>query len=218
MAIRFNFTRAGEPERRLPRSLWGADTSRGAAEAPMRTTIETERLILRPLAMSDAARIAALTSDIDVARMVGMIPYPHPRVAAEGFIQIMHARQALGLDHVYALDAGGDALIGCIGAHRKSADDIEIGYWVGRPYWGRGYATEAARAVSAEALREGPVTATHFVDNPASGRVLEKAGFAYTGEIEPRFSLARGRNVDARLMMLLAQDAAMRRRMGFAAA
>ncbi|MBI1252177.1 MAG: GNAT family N-acetyltransferase [Alphaproteobacteria bacterium] len=180
----------------------------------MRTTIETERLTLRPLALSDAKRVSAFTSDIDVARMVGSIPHPNPVAAAEGFIQIIRARAAMAKDYVYAIDLPGEGLIGVVGAHRKRANDMEIGYWIGRPYWGKGFATEAGRAVAGAALRLGPVTATHFVDNEASGRVLEKIGFAYTGEIEPRFAMARGCNVDARLMMLLAQDAAMRRRMG----
>lgn len=168
----------------------------------MRTTIETERLILRPIELADAQRVAAFTSDPAVARMVGMIPLPNPKIAAEGWILIMHARRPLGRDHVFGVELPGEGLIGCVGAHAKKQGEIEIGYWFGRPYWGRGFASESARAL-AEAARElGQVTAGHFVDNPASGRVLEKAGFAYTGAIEPRFSLARGVKVDCRLMVL----------------
>lgn len=167
--------------------------------------IETERLLLRPMVGADAPRIARFTSDIDVARMVSMIPAPNPIVAAEGWILIMRARRPLGRDHVFAVELEGEGLVGIVGAHERPKGEIEIGYWMGRPYWGRGYATEAARAVAEHARDLGRVTAGHFIDNPASGRVLEKAGFAYTGAVEPRFSLARKAKVDTRLMALRAQ-------------
>ena len=173
----------------------------------MRSTLETERLILRPLEFADAARIARFTSDPEVARMVGAIPLPHPRICVEGWILIMKARQPLGTDHVFGVELPGEGLIGCVGAHERRGGVIEVGYWFARPYWGCGYATEATRAVAQAARDLGRVMAAHFVDNPASGRVLEKVGFAYTGEIEQRFSLARGEKVDTRLMALRAQAA-----------
>jgi RimJ/RimL family protein N-acetyltransferase len=168
----------------------------------MRSTIETERLILRPLEFADAARIARFTSDPEVACMVGAIPLPHPRICVEGWILITKARKPLGADHVYGVELPGEGLIGCVGAHERKGGAIEVGYWFARSYWGHGYATEATRAIALAARELGPVGAGHFVDNPASGRVLEKAGFAYTGEIEQRFSIARGAKVDTRLMAL----------------
>jgi RimJ/RimL family protein N-acetyltransferase len=171
----------------------------------MRTTLRTERLLLRPLDLADAPRVAELTSEPDVARMVAMIPLPHPQVCVEGWILIMQARAPLGLDHVYAIELAGagragERLIGCIGAHVRQAGGVEFGYWLGRRFWGRGLATEAARAAAAEARALGALTASHFLDNPASGRVLEKAGFSYTGAIELRFSLARREKTPARIM------------------
>jgi RimJ/RimL family protein N-acetyltransferase len=83
----------------------------------------------------------------------------------------------------------------------------EIGYWLGRPFWGRGLATEAvsgALSWAKKAWRRRMVVSGHFADNPASGRVLEKAGFLYTGEIRPRHSVARGVSADTRMMVWLA--------------
>ena len=164
--------------------------------------IRTDRLILRPPQIADARRIGPLSRDRDVARMVSLMPFPQPDICAEGFILIMQARAGLGTDRVYAIDLPGVGPIGLCGAHSHGNGPIEVGYWLGRPYWGKGFATEAARAVTAVAQGLGRVTAGHFVDNPASGRVLEKVGFVYTGEIAPRFSLARGAKADLRLMRL----------------
>ena len=77
--------------------------------------------------------------------------------------------------------------------------EIELGYWIARDYWGRGYATEAARAVLklAKTLGHRRISAGHFTDNPASGRVLTKVGFEPTGEVRSRFSLARGSEAPA---------------------
>lgn len=164
-------------------------------------TIRTERLILRPLDLSDAARVSAFTRDWDVARMTSSVPFPQPLISVEGFLLIEQARRPLEKDHVFAIDLPGEGLIGLIGAHVRGRDYeshyVELGYSIGKPYWGKGYATEAVRAVAefAADLRRGPVVARHFADNPASGRVLAKAGFSYSGERELSFSLARGEAV-----------------------
>lgn len=170
----------------------------------MADALRTDRLILRPPTSADARHLGPLARDRDVARMVTMMPFPQPDIAAEGFLLIMEARRGLGLDHVFAIELSGAGPIGVCGAHARDDDGFEIGYWLGRPYWGKGFATEAAQAVTtmARELGRGPVTAGHFVDNPASGRVLEKVGFVYTGEIAPRFSLARAAKADTRLMRL----------------
>jgi RimJ/RimL family protein N-acetyltransferase len=101
-------------------------------------------------------------------------------------------------------------LIGSIGFGRRPSGRVELGYWIARPHWGRGYATEAGRAVLAiarDALRVRRLEAGHFTDNPASGRVLEKLGFRPTGRIAPRFSAGRGEAAPSRLFELdLAED------------
>lgn len=169
----------------------------------MRETLTTDRLTLRPLRQDDAARLATLAGDFEVARMVTSIPHPNPVVATEGWILMLEGREALGLDRVYAVETEADGLIGCVGGHAKEAGaDPELGYWIGRPFWGHGFATEAARAVVDHLFRLGyeRVQSAHFVDNPASARVLEKAGFQPTGETRSRFSMARASQVLCRMM------------------
>jgi RimJ/RimL family protein N-acetyltransferase len=163
--------------------------------------IETDRLKLRRLCVADGARISQWTSDPGVARMVTRIPLPHPVVAAEGYVLITRAREPLGEDHVFAVDLRDEGLIGVIGAHLNPKGAFQLGYWYGRPFWGRGYASEALAAFLSEADGLGALESHHFVDNPASGRVLEKAGFAYTGEKALKFSMARGHSVQSHLMV-----------------
>jgi RimJ/RimL family protein N-acetyltransferase len=161
--------------------------------------IETRRLKLRGLRISDAARVAQLCGDPGVATMIARAPLPYLEVAAEGFIMTLNARKRLGEDFVFAAELPGEGLIGMIGAN-KAGDAFEIGYWYGRPYWGNGFASESLRAFLSEAKKLGQLLAGHFIDNPASGRVLEKAGFAYTGETADLFSLARGRSAPVKRM------------------
>lgn len=162
--------------------------------------IETERLKLRHMRMSDAARVARFCGDPQVGRMLAMTPLPYLDVAAEGWLMTLAARRPLGRDFVFAVELPGEGLIGAIGAHARGEDGFEVGYWFGRPFWGQGFATEAAQAFVGQARALGPLGAGHFVDNPASGRVLAKAGFAYTGETKPLFSMARGESVPCRRM------------------
>ena len=168
--------------------------------------IETRRLALRAPDFGDAGRIAALANDLDVARMTTRLPHPYGRDDAESFL----ARMA-DLDHqrdaVFAIDHEDEGIVGVIGLHPTGAVGPEIGYWLGRPYWGRGFATEAAVAVLgwAKSERRGrAVVSGHFDDNAASGRVLVKCGFLYTGVIEPRHSIARGEIARTRMMVWLA--------------
>lgn len=153
--------------------------------------IQTERLRLRPLAMSDAPRIARFAGDPGVARMILRAPIPYLDVAAEGWIMTLRARAPLAEDFVFAADLEGEGLVGVIGAHRKDEGRFEVGYWFGRPYWGQGFASETLSGFLSEARTLGALEAGHFTDNPASGRVLQKNGFAYTGETEEAYSLGR---------------------------
>ncbi len=162
--------------------------------------IETPRLKLRRLRMSDAQRIAQFCDDPGVGRNLAQTPLPYLPSAAEGWILITHARAPLGRDFVYAVELPGEGLIGALGAHRRADDSFEFGYWFGRPFWNQGFGTEAAGAFVIEASKLGDLRAGHFVDNPASGRVLSKVGFAYTGETEPLFSLGRGESVACKRM------------------
>lgn len=152
--------------------------------------IETDRLRLRALRMSDAPAVARHAGDPKVARMILRAPVPYLVCAAEGWIMTLRARAPLGADFVFGVDLEGEGLIGTIGAHKRE-EGFEVGYWFGRPFWGHGFATEALQGFVAEARALGVLHAGHFVDNPASGRVLQKSGFAYTGETEAAYSLGR---------------------------
>ncbi|MBS0409420.1 MAG: GNAT family N-acetyltransferase [Proteobacteria bacterium] len=181
-----------------------ASPLRGARKGPV---IETPRLTLRPVQADDAPRLAMLASDIGVARMTAALPHPYPRSAAEGFVA--HAAEADFARHVaFAIDGEDGDLVGILGFQAKNGPAPELGFWLGRPYWGKGYATEAATAALDWVRDEWGkrwVVAGHFVDNPGSGQVLINAGFLYTGEVQQTPSRARGgAEVPTRMMVWLA--------------
>lgn len=171
--------------------------------------IETRRLTLRSPTMADAPRIAAIANDFEVARMTTRMPHPYSLADAEAFLASNEFRDP-DKERVFAITTEDDGLIGMIGLHppgERGAMGHEIGYWLGRDWWGRGLATEAAQAVLAFAKhdwRRRMLVSGHFADNPASGEVLSKAGFLYTGVVEDRFSLARGEIAPTRMMVWLA--------------
>ena len=168
--------------------------------------IETERLVLTPALADYADRAIPLINDIDIARMTSRIPYPYGTAEAEAFRHSL-GRKAADRDRLLQIETRDGELIGAVGA---SADDglfPEIGYWIARDHWGRGYATEAALAIrdwARQTFNCRALIAGHFADNDASGRVLVKCGFLYTGEVQRRFSLARGEEAATRMMVWLA--------------
>jgi RimJ/RimL family protein N-acetyltransferase len=171
----------------------------------MRLTIETPRLMLRPPEHRDAKAIARGVGDFDVARMTASVPHPYTAEVGEGWIILTRVQSRRGLAYNFLMDAG-DGVVGCVGVfRRRPQSDWEVGYWVAKSAWGRGYASEALRAMIGWArtdLRSRRLIAGHFDDNPASRRVLEKAGFAPTGTITNLYSLARGeraRSIDMAL-------------------
>ncbi|MEE2526885.1 GNAT family N-acetyltransferase [Hyphobacterium sp. HN65] len=163
----------------------------------MRQRIETERLILRPMDFADASAIHEHCRDGSIARYTARVPHPYPLLAAELYVltaRAAHGKRPGGSWAIARRDD--DVLIGACGAFKRKPEDegIEIGYWTGPSVRGQGIATEAGRALIAavrEDLSPPSITAGHFEDNPASGRVLEKLGFAYTGETRRLFSMGR---------------------------
>lgn len=152
--------------------------------------IRTPRLLLRAPVLSDAARLALLAGDYDVASMTGTIPHPYSEaMAAEWLASVLAGEEGV----VFAIIRSG-ALIGCTGYRAFGEDHAELGYWIGKPYWGMGYATEAVRALILHAFEADGfayLTVGHFTDNPASKRIIAKFGFTPQGCIE-RDSAARG--------------------------
>ncbi len=153
-----------------------------------RPTLETERLILRPFQMSDVGNVQRLASAAEIAATTLNIPHPYPRSAAENWIRTHRARfeEGEGVDFAITLRDGG-TLVGAIALQiTPQHDRAEMGYWVGVPYWNRGYATEAARAVVRYGFRVlgmNRIYANHFPRNPASGRVMQKVGMTLEGTL-----------------------------------
>lgn len=159
--------------------------------------IRSERLFLRPGWPEDRAEIFAGIADEAVARNLARPSWPATPEAAQEFAERPQDRR---FPHfMVTLPTGeGSRLIGCVGLAPLGAE-VELGYWIAQDYWNRGYATEATRAVLslARTLGHGRLISSHFVDNPASARVLRKIGFCPTGEVRPRFSCSRGAETPA---------------------
>ena len=168
--------------------------------------IQTERLRLRRPQEHDIPAVTKLAGDYAICSMTTRMPYPYGLADAESFITRMELAD-LEREIAFVIDHPREGAVGMIGLHPAGGLGPEIGYWIGRPYWGRGIATEAASAALAWAKTDWGrrvVVSGHFADNPASGRVLEKAGFLYTGEIQPRRSAARAAIAPTRMMVWLA--------------
>ncbi|WGM37799.1 GNAT family N-acetyltransferase [Caulobacter sp. NIBR1757] len=168
--------------------------------------IETRRLTLRAPAPGDETRLAALMADYDIAKMTSRVPHPYALSDALSFIEAVQAKDP-ATDHEFLLEHEDDGVIGGLGLFTPPGLPLEVGYWVGRDWWGRGFASEAlqgALAWAKHAWKKRFVVAGHFSDNPASGAVLCKAGFLYTGEIQHKPSIARGEEAPVRMMVWLA--------------
>ena len=172
----------------------------------LKPEIGTERLTLRPPQAQDVESIFHLVNDVDIARMTSGIPHPYSLDNACAFVD-MAERADPHLDLPLLIEHPRWGPMGMVGLHQREDPWPEIGYWIGRTFWGMGFATEAAAGLLDWAHRARGVRAVasgHFTDNPASGRVLEKVGFLYTGQIRPRQSNARLKPTNTRMMIWLA--------------
>ena len=159
----------------------------------------TTRLLLRPGWAEDAPALAKAIGDEMIVRNLASAPWPFSLRDAEAFLAAPRDPVLPSL-LVFERTEGEPLLVGACGLGRRPSGAIELGYWISRPHWGRGLATEAGVALIgiAKALGLRRLEASHFLDNPASGRVLEKLGFQSTGIIAPRLSCARGVEIPAR--------------------
>lgn len=154
----------------------------------------SDRIMLRPIWPEDWPGIYDGMNDEGVVRNLARAPWPYTADDAREFARSgtrPHAARFM----VTLPEEPGAPIVGGIGLDPGEDGGHELGYWIARAYWGRGLATEAARAALAvaKALGWNRVSAAHFLDNPASGRVLLKSGFAPTGQTAMRFSRGRGR-------------------------
>jgi RimJ/RimL family protein N-acetyltransferase len=143
--------------------------------------LETPRLVLRAPRADDAKAVAKLANDRRVAENTARLPHPYTPSDAQEFIA-----RANGTDGELAwiITLPNDKIIGACGVGALDGKPPEIGYWLGVPHWGKGYATEAARALIDHAFTElgyETLQAGARVSNPTSRRVLEKCGFQWTG-------------------------------------
>ena len=168
--------------------------------------IETRRLKLRAPERRDVAVMARLANDFDVVRMTARMPWPYTAQDAEAFVGRCEQRD-WDEDATFAIELEDEGFAGVLGFFANADEELEVGYWLGRPFWGRGIATEALKGALAWASRDWGkrcVTAGHFEDNPASGTVLTKADFLYTGVVREMPSVARGEVARSRMMVWLA--------------
>lgn len=148
--------------------------------------LRTSRLVLRPFSLDDATSVQLLAGAQEVADTTLHIPHPYPPGAAEQWIATHPTAWESGTGVTYAItEPASDIVIGAVGLtiavqHARG----ELGYWIGVPFWNRGYATEASRALVD--LGFGPlglhrIQARHLTRNPASGRVMQKLGMQPEG-------------------------------------
>lgn len=163
-----------------------------------RKRIATERLVLRPFVSDDAAAVQEYVALWDIARMTTRIPHPYPPGAAAEWIASHGSSEIKAVEAFFCITRDGEP-IGAASLRRRlppvdDADLVEVGYWLAPAHWGAGLATEATRALLAHAFTEPKVkavTSGHFIDNPASGRVLAKCGFQPLAKDEEQWSEAR---------------------------
>ncbi|MEQ1955222.1 GNAT family N-acetyltransferase [Mesorhizobium sp. CN2-181] len=156
-----------------------------------RSILVTERLVMRRPRESDVAALAAHADNRRVAEMLARMPHPYGEAEARAFIAVEASRRS---GAAYALTlAGTGSFIGCAGLNVTDRG-LELGYWIGEPFWKQGFATEAAHALVDLAFEATSINVLHAscrVINPSSRRVIHKCGFQYAGQ-GMMFSLVAG--------------------------
>ena len=160
--------------------------------------IITPRLVLRPFEAGDAAEVTRLVADGRIADTTRNIPHPYRQEMAEHWIASLGPNFQAGTQATFAITSAADhadhrlhTLLGAIGLTIARADQrAEMGYWLGVPFWGQGYTTEAATALLRYGFTElglHRIMATHIARNPASGRVMQKIGMRYEGTLRDHY-------------------------------
>ncbi len=171
----------------------------------------TERLLLRPAWPEDAGALLRGIADEGVVRNLARAPWPYlPQHAQEFVMRDMDPFYPRFL--ITLPTSTGSEIVGCIGIDPNKFGETELGYWIARPYWGRGFASEAGLGMLevARLLGHQRIAAGHFTDNPASGKVLRKIGFMPTGKVVLRHSRGRGDDAPCALYRLDLSDETQR--------
>lgn len=159
----------------------------------MTPVLISQRLLLRPFEHEDAPALAALLNDPGVAMGICSAPLPFTQLHASARILMIRAREMAGKDFVWAIEDLDGNIIGNLGLSETTIGTMRLGYAYAADQWGKGYASEALLAVmdwASRHLTASEIRAEVFLDNPASARVLAKAGFTEIGN-SARYSLAR---------------------------
>jgi [ribosomal protein S5]-alanine N-acetyltransferase len=170
---------------------------------PRTLRLRTARLVLRPFEPADAARMVEIQSNWNVTRMLRLAPWPPSLDAMTAWVDLHGSEWAAGEAYRFAVTLDGQ-IIGAADIDDIADESADLGYWFDEPWWGGGYATEAAQAVIAFAFDQlglSRITAGHAADNPASGKVLTKLGFRLLHEGE-RYSGPRGEMIPYRFLSL----------------
>lgn len=171
--------------------------------------LDTARLVLRAFELTDAKRVQLLAGDKAIAATTSLIPHPYPDGEAEKWISTHAASFAAGASARFAIMRRDDnVLVGAIGLEIHSKHNrAEVGYWIGREYWGLGYATEALHAILSYGFSRGlnRIWAEHFAHNPASGRVMQKAGMRHEGTLRQHM-MKWGEPVDCEVYGILSSE------------
>lgn len=146
----------------------------------------TDRLCIRKITRNDAKSIEHYASDYDVAKTTLNIPHPYPKGGGKEFVTAMLEQMKKGNHYTFAIDyLEKDQFIGLISLHvNKDFSHAELGYWIGKPFWGQGFGTEAVQAMllfGFHELKLHKIFARAFKENSASWRIMEKNGMIYEG-------------------------------------
>lgn len=147
--------------------------------------IKTSRLLLRPSAAADATRAFEILSNWNVTRNLRMAKFPPDCAELDAWFATHEQEWQGGTAHRFAILLGG-RMIGLVDLDEIANGEGDLGYWLDENHWGQGFAFEAAEAVIRFGFEQAGLTALnsgHAADNPASGRVLTKLGFAYVDEV-----------------------------------
>ncbi|GAB1259275.1 GNAT family N-acetyltransferase [Aurantivibrio plasticivorans] len=146
----------------------------------------SSELLLRPFSLADAGAVQVLAGDKRVAETTSNIPHPYLDGFAESWIATHEGRWQRAEGVTYAITLKNDEmLIGAIGLLGISGSSAEIGYWIGVPFWGQGYCTQAVACLVGFGFSElnlERIYAKHLTINPASGKVLAKCSFTHIGQ------------------------------------
>jgi RimJ/RimL family protein N-acetyltransferase len=158
--------------------------------------LRTERLFLRPAWLEDAPELARAIGQERIVRMLSRVPWPYRLEHAVAWVEAPQDPYLPNL--LITLPGEGGRIVGCCGLYEEDGD-VGVGYWIEPEHWGRGYATEALGGLLSLARLAGHrrLVGRHAADNPASGRVLRKAGFRQTGRRGTVHSLGRGTHIEA---------------------